>query len=120
MKTLRLLLFLLLVVPVVTSCADDSPDLTGIAEFSFTNIPQRELYLAIVSYNNGAEVLVFQGQIVNKSESYSVRLNIGDYYVRPHTVNGAIPYPNTGFQVQAGRKTKVHFDKSNSGVITYE
>lgn len=112
MKNLTFLKPLLIVVIVaflVFNCKKDDTAYTGKVQVTFVNHPN-DLSVNIFPVEN-ANIAVFGNLKPNGSGVLTQELNMGDYIIAPFSLTNY--YGTSGFQVQAGKTTKITFDQNN-------
>lgn len=112
MKNLNFLKPFLIVVIVaflVSNCKKDDTAYTGTVQVTFVNHPN-DLSVNIFPVEN-ANIAVFGNLKPNGNGVLTQELNMGDYIIAPYSLT--VYYGTSGFQVQAGKTTKITFDHNN-------
>lgn len=106
---LKPLLIVVIVALLVSNCKKDDTPYTGKVQVTFANHPyDLSVNLFPMDNNNFA---VFDNLKPNGSGVLTQELNMGNYVIAPHSLT--VYYGTSGFQVQAGKTTKITFDRNN-------
>lgn len=112
MKTFNFLRSVLIVIILITAgfgCEKDDSLYTGKVQITFANHPS-DLRVNIFPIENMNKV-IFDNLKPDGKGVLTKELNMGNYIIAP--ISLTVYYGNAGFQVQAGKTTKISFDGNN-------
>jgi hypothetical protein len=108
--TLRATMIALFFAFLAAGCSKDDETTTGKLELSFNNLTS-EISVYIHPAENTSLTLY---QLTPVKGKVVKNLNVGNYYL---TIASQTYYGSTGFQIQAGKTTKIYYTGNNTPVV---
>ncbi|WP_353123587.1 hypothetical protein [Dysgonomonas capnocytophagoides] len=97
------------------SCSDDDST-TGTLNISFANSTSN---VEIWIYSSEDSTTPIYTSSLNGNKELSITLNIGNYFVQPHSTSQTY-YPKAGFQMQVNKRTSIKYDERNDVTVQNE
>src|SRR5688572_8723310 len=112
LTSLKLLLPLLLLITLVSSCKEEELTTSGALEVTFTNHPSDlEVYISPAENSQ----IQISGPLKPRSDGkLTYNLNYGNYILKTYS---STTFTDVGFQIRAGKTTAIYFHSNNMGHV---